>query len=122
MDAPNSTPDQEREGEQQLSALLIVCEKDNSQEASDHAPMVSGTAQLPMLLLTIAALSLAAGSRNKTYLGDQAISSHIEGASRSRTRGSKFAFPAARLVGLYRRLWESYVSKHIDGENQVPAP
>jgi hypothetical protein len=27
----------------------------------------------------------------------------------------KFAFPAARLVGLYRRLWESCVSKHIDG-------
>ncbi|CAG8358512.1 unnamed protein product, partial [Penicillium salamii] len=27
---------------------------------------------------------------------------------------SKFAFPAARLVGLYRRLWESCVSKHID--------
>ncbi|KAJ5202992.1 hypothetical protein N7449_005071 [Penicillium cf. viridicatum] len=29
---------------------------------------------------------------------------------------SKFAFPAARLVGLYRRLWESCVSKYIDGE------
>ncbi|CAG8295812.1 unnamed protein product, partial [Penicillium salamii] len=28
----------------------------------------------------------------------------------------KFAFPAARLVGLYRRLWESCVSKHIDGQ------
>ena len=29
----------------------------------------------------------------------------------------KFAFPAARLVGLYRRLWESCVSKHIDGQS-----
>ena len=38
MDAPNSTPDQEKEGEQQPSALPIVCEKDNSQEASDHVP------------------------------------------------------------------------------------
>jgi hypothetical protein len=28
----------------------------------------------------------------------------------------KFAFPAAQLVGLYRRLWESCVSKHIDGQ------
>ena len=28
----------------------------------------------------------------------------------------KFTFPAARLVGLYRRLWESCVFKHIDGE------
>jgi hypothetical protein len=27
-----------------------------------------------------------------------------------------FAFPAARLVGLYRRLWESCVTKHIDGQ------
>ena len=38
MDAPNSTPDQEKEGEQQPSALPIVSEKDNSQEASDHVP------------------------------------------------------------------------------------
>jgi hypothetical protein len=28
----------------------------------------------------------------------------------------KFAFLATRLVGLYRRLWESCVSKHIDGQ------
>ena len=41
MDAPNGVPDQGTEGEQQPSALPIVCEKDNSQEASDHAPMVS---------------------------------------------------------------------------------
>jgi hypothetical protein len=30
--------------------------------------------------------------------------------------GPKFAFPATRLVGLYRRLWESCVSKHINGQ------
>jgi hypothetical protein len=29
---------------------------------------------------------------------------------------TNFAFPAARLVGIYRRLWESCVSKHIDGQ------
>jgi hypothetical protein len=28
----------------------------------------------------------------------------------------KFAFPAARLVGLYRRLWESCVFMHVDGQ------
>ena len=28
----------------------------------------------------------------------------------------KFAFPAARLDGLYRRLWESCVLKHIDDQ------
>ncbi|OQE12806.1 hypothetical protein PENFLA_c062G03516 [Penicillium flavigenum] len=29
---------------------------------------------------------------------------------------SKLAFQAARLVGLYRRLWESCVSKHVDSQ------
>ena len=28
----------------------------------------------------------------------------------------KFAFPAARLIRLYRRLWELCLSKHIDGQ------
>ena len=32
MDATNSTPDQEKEGEQQPSELPILDEKDNSQE------------------------------------------------------------------------------------------
>ena len=31
----------------------------------------------------------------------------------------KSAFPAARLIGLYRRLWESCVSKHIEGQKLV---
>ena len=70
MVAPNSTPGQEAEGEQQSSALSIVCEKDNSQETPDDAPMVSGKTQLRMLLLTIAALYIGTGSRNKTFLGD----------------------------------------------------
>ena len=90
MDAPNSTPDQEKKGEQQPTALPIVSEKENSQEASDHVPpLVSKAAQLPMLLLTVAALSLATGSRNKTYLGDRALSTYFEGASRPRTRRSQ---------------------------------
>jgi hypothetical protein len=90
MDAPNSTPDQEKEGEQQPSPLPIVCEKDNSQEASNYVPpQVSKAAQLPMLLLTVAALSLATGSGKKTYLGCRAISTYSEGASRPRTRRSQ---------------------------------
>ncbi|KAJ9482841.1 hypothetical protein VN97_g10578 [Penicillium thymicola] len=39
-----------------------------------------------MILLTIAALTLATGSRNKTYLGDQALSTYFEGASRPPTQ------------------------------------
>ena len=54
------TARQTRKKKENSSELPILCEKDNSQEASDHAPpMVSGTAQLPMLLLTIAAFSFA---------------------------------------------------------------
>ena len=89
MDASNSSPDQEREGEQQPSKLPFLCEKENLQEASDHAPMVSGTAQLPMLLLTIAALSFATGSGNMIYFGDRALSTLVESASRLRTRRSQ---------------------------------
>ncbi|KAJ5544031.1 hypothetical protein N7513_003306 [Penicillium frequentans] len=36
MDAPSSTPDQGKEGEQQATELPIVWEKDNSQESSDQ--------------------------------------------------------------------------------------
>jgi hypothetical protein len=88
VDTQNSSPDQEKEGEQQLSALPIICEKDNLQEASEHAPVVSGMVQFPKLLLTIAVLSLATGSGNKTYLGDRTLSTYLKGASRPRTRRS----------------------------------
>jgi hypothetical protein len=72
-----------------------------------------------MILLIIAAIFVATGSRNKTYLGNQALSTYCEGASRPPTRrqirlarSSNFLF----LVQLYRRLWESCMSKHMDGQ------
>ncbi|KZN90162.1 hypothetical protein EN45_002740 [Penicillium chrysogenum] len=40
-------------------------------------------------------------TKEKQYFGDRALSTRRE---------------AARLVGLYGRLWDSCVSKHIDGE------
>ena len=90
MDAPNSSPDQEKEGEQQPSELPILSEKVISQETSDPVPpLVSETIQLHIFLLTIAVLALATGSRNKTYLGNRALSTYFEGTSRPRTRRSQ---------------------------------
>jgi hypothetical protein len=89
MDAPNSSLHQEKEGDQQPSELPILDEKDKSQENSDHVPLVSETIWLQTLLLTIAALPFAAGSRNKTHPGDRAVSTHLEGSSRPRERRSQ---------------------------------
>ena len=49
--------------------------------------MVSGTTQLPMLLLTITALSPQ--EQKQTYLGDRAFSTYFKSASRPRTRRSQ---------------------------------
>ena len=82
MDAQISSKDQEIGGDQPPSELPTLSEKDKSQESSDHVPLVSGTIRLQTLLLTIAALSFAAGSRNKTHPGDRAISTDLAGSSR----------------------------------------
>ena len=59
-------------------------------EPSDHVPpLVSDTIWLQMLWLTIVDLPFATRRRNKTYLGDRAVSTHLEGASRPRTRRSQ---------------------------------
>jgi hypothetical protein len=90
MDSPNSSPDMEKEGEQQPCQLPILTDKDNNVEASDHVPLlVSETIRLHMLLLTIAALSFATRRSNKTYFGDRAFSTYLEGASRPLTRRSQ---------------------------------
>jgi hypothetical protein len=62
MDAPNSSPHQEKEGDQQPSELPILDEKDKSQENSDTVPLVSETIWLQILWLIIAALPFATGS------------------------------------------------------------
>ena len=89
MDSQNSSTGQENEGDQQHSELPLLSEKDKSQENSDHVPLVSEMIRLQLLLLTIAILPFAAGSRNKTHPGDRAISTDLEGSSRSRARRSQ---------------------------------
>ena len=83
MDSPNSSPDQEKQGEQQPNELPILNDKGNNVDPSDHVPpLVSETIRLQMLWLTIVDLPLATRRRKKTYLGDRAVSTHLEGASR----------------------------------------
>ena len=89
MDAPKTSQHQEKEGYQQPSELPILGEKDKSQETSDHVSLVSETIRLQTLLLTIAALPFATGSRNKTHPGDRAVSTHLAGSSRPRARRSQ---------------------------------
>jgi hypothetical protein len=89
MDIQNGSTAQENEGDQQPSEMPKLGEKDKSQENYDHVPLVSETIRLQTLLLTIAVLAFAAGSRNKTHHGDRAISTYSEGASRPRERRSQ---------------------------------
>jgi uncharacterized MAPEG superfamily protein len=45
----------------------------------------------------------------------------MEALARLEREDPKLAFQAARLVGLYRRLWESYMAKHMEGERLAKA-
>ena len=88
MDASNSSPDQVK-GEQRPCELPNLSNKDNNVEPSDHVPpLVSETIRLQMLWLALVDLPFATRRSNKTYFGDRAISTHLEGASRPRTRRS----------------------------------
>ncbi|CAG7950661.1 unnamed protein product [Penicillium salamii] len=101
MDALNSAPHQEKEGDQPPRNLPILGGKDKSQESSDRVPSPSPSQQEAESRHTLAAepfqpiLKVLADLERNYY---------------------KFAFPAARIVRLYRRPWESCVSKHIDGQ------
>ncbi|CAG8044776.1 unnamed protein product, partial [Penicillium nalgiovense] len=81
--------------------LPILGEKDRSQETSDHVSLPSPSQQEAETRHTLATEPF------------QPILQVLAGLERD---DPKFAFPAARLVGLYRRLWESCLSKHIDGQ------
>ncbi|KAI2734440.1 hypothetical protein DTO013E5_9991 [Penicillium roqueforti] len=95
MDAQNSSTAQANEGDQQPSKLPILSENDVSRESSDH-------------------VSLEADTRH--ILATKPFQPILKVLADLERDDPKFAFPAARLVGLYRRLWESCVSKHIDGQ------
>ncbi|CAG8130298.1 unnamed protein product [Penicillium salamii] len=101
MEAQNSSTGQENEADQQPNELPISSEKDKSQESSDHVPLPSPSQQEAAKRHTLATEPF------------QRILKVLADLERD---DPKLAFPAARLVGLYRRLWESCVSKHIIGQ------
>lgn len=45
----------------------------------------------------------------------------MEALARLEREDPKLAFQAARLVGLYRRLWESCIAKHMEGKKLAKA-
>ncbi|KAL2697969.1 hypothetical protein AAEP93_010679 [Penicillium crustosum] len=98
MDAQNSSTDEEIEGDQQPSVLAILSEKDRSQESSGHVPLSSPSQQEADRRHTLATEPF------------QAILKVLADLERD---DPKFAFPAARPVALYRRLWGSCVSNNL---------
>ncbi|KAI3092209.1 hypothetical protein CBS147333_10242 [Penicillium roqueforti] len=101
MDAQISSKDQEIGGDQPPSELPTLSEKDKSQESSDHVPLPSPLQQ---------------EAETRHTLATEPFQPILQVLADLERDDPKFAFPAARLVGLYRRLWESCVSKHIDGQ------
>ncbi|CAP79479.1 hypothetical protein EN45_063810 [Penicillium chrysogenum] len=99
MESPNSSPDQEKE-EQQPSELPILSDKDNNVEPSDHVLPLTSTSQHEEV--------------TRHTLATEPFQPILKVLADLERDDPKFAFPAARLVGFYRRLWESCVSKHID--------
>jgi hypothetical protein len=45
----------------------------------------------------------------------------MEALARLESEDPKLAFQAAKIVGLYRRLWESCMAKHMEGKKLVHA-
>ncbi|KZN93937.1 hypothetical protein EN45_041240 [Penicillium chrysogenum] len=101
MDAANSLPDQEK-GEQQPGELPSLSDKDNNQETSDNVPPMPSRSQHE--------------EETRHTLATEPFQPILNVLADLERDDPKFAFPAARLVGLYRRLWESCVSKHIHGQ------
>ncbi|KAJ5037736.1 hypothetical protein NUH16_011335 [Penicillium rubens] len=88
-------------GRSAASELSTLSEKDKSQESSDHVPLPFPSQK---------------EAESRHTLATEPFQPILKVLADLERDDPKFAFPAARLVGLYRRLWESCVSKHIDGQ------
>ncbi|CAG8080930.1 unnamed protein product [Penicillium salamii] len=96
-----SSKDQEIGGDQLPSELPTLSEKDKSQESFDHIPLPTPSQQ-------------EADTRHT--LATEPFQPILKVLADLESDDPNFAFPSARLVGLYRRLWELCVSKHINGQ------
>ncbi|KAK9847405.1 hypothetical protein MYU51_019441 [Penicillium brevicompactum] len=101
MDSRNCSTGQENEADQQPNELPISSEKDKSLESSDRVPLPLPSPQ---------------EAETRQILATEPFQPILKVLADLERDDPKFAFLAARLVGLYRRLWESSVSKHIDGK------
>ncbi|OKP14853.1 hypothetical protein PENSUB_5734 [Penicillium subrubescens] len=61
------------------------------------------------------------GNPERPSLGDQPFAPAMEALARLEHEDPKLAFQAARIVGLYRRLWESCIAKHMEGNKLAKA-
>ncbi|KAI1828849.1 hypothetical protein DTO027I6_10225 [Penicillium roqueforti] len=102
MDSPNSSPDQEKQGEQQPKELPNLNDKDHNLESSDHVPPLPSPSQHEEV--------------TRHTLATEPFQPILKVLADLERDDPKFAVLATRLVGLYRCLWESCVSKHIDGQ------
>ncbi|KAI1828917.1 hypothetical protein DTO027I6_10168 [Penicillium roqueforti] len=101
MDSPNSSPDQEK-GEQQPCELPNLNDKDHNLESSDHVPPLPSPSQHEEV--------------TRHTLATEPFQPILKVLADLKRDDPKVAFLATRLVGLHRRLWESCVSKHFDGQ------
>ncbi|CAG8165693.1 unnamed protein product [Penicillium nalgiovense] len=76
--------------------LPSLSDKDNNLETSDHVPPMEAEIRHALATEPFQPILKVLAELERGY--------------------PKFTFPAARLVGHYRRLWESCVFKHIDGQ------
>ncbi|KAI2707446.1 hypothetical protein CBS147333_9890 [Penicillium roqueforti] len=100
MDVRNSSTAQENEGDQQPGEMPNLGEKDKSQERSDRVPPSASQQEV----------------ETRHILATEPFQPILKVLADLERDDPKFAFPAAQLVGLYRRIWESCVSKYIDGQ------
>lgn len=117
MDAPNNVPDQGREEGQQPIELPVHSDKVNPQATSDSS---SSPVNKTVLLLNcfgwLPQLSVSQQEEQMRHILSTEPFQPILMIADLERDDPKLAFQVARLVGLYRRLWESCVPKHLDGE------
>ncbi|CDM32640.1 unnamed protein product [Penicillium roqueforti FM164] len=89
MDASNSSPDQEK-GEQRPYELPNLSNKDSNLEPSDHVLPLTSTSQYEEV--------------TRHSLATEPFQPILKVLADLERDDPKFTFPAARLVGFYRRL------------------
>lgn len=85
---------------------------------SDPPPVSRDSTTIVMIKLTTVGQP---EDPQRPALMNQPFEPAIEALARLEREDPKLAFQAARIVGLFRRLWESCTSKHIEGNKLAKA-